>query len=175
MEARLEPIQDLLELLPAPLKVITQEHVINLLSRAIEVRHCERRHDFHDSNPTYNPSSTRFKFDLTCKPEYEDNERYEIQRTNARNILAEAKKHLRDCIVEVMKIELKGSIIKLQQKFIKGFINVTELWVNYLKHKTPNTLLPFNNEEEAESLLQKYFTSNNKDIFDYLKTDKKSS
>ena len=49
-----------------------------LIFKAIEVLHYERRVDYHIAHPTVHLSSIRFKFDLTCKAEYEKNEELKI-------------------------------------------------------------------------------------------------
>ena len=79
MEARLKLILSLLESLAAPLQNETKELSSELLSRSIEILHSERRHKYHDKNPTFLPSSLRFKFTFTCKAEYEDNKEFKEQ------------------------------------------------------------------------------------------------
>ena len=74
MEARLIPIKSLLESLPNPFSNEHKEFSTTLISKSIEVLYCERRVDHHTANPTVHPPSIRFKFNLTCKAEYEENE-----------------------------------------------------------------------------------------------------
>ena len=76
--------------------------------------HCKRRVDHHTSNHAICTSSIRFKFNLTCKAKYEENEEFKTQRILANNILMETKKSMRDCMVSVMKMEKDGAIAKLQ-------------------------------------------------------------
>ena len=77
-EAGLIPIRGLLALLPNPLSNEHKEFMTTLISKAIEVLHYERRVDYHIAHPTVHLSSIRFKFDLTCKAEYEKNEELKI-------------------------------------------------------------------------------------------------
>ena len=64
----------MLALLPNPLSNEHKEFEITLISKTIEVFHFERRVDYHIENPTFHLSYSRFKFNLTYKAEYEENE-----------------------------------------------------------------------------------------------------
>ena len=72
MAARLEPISDLLALLPKPLDQETKEFAMVLLSRSIEVLHCSKKVEYFKANPSFLLTSIRFKFKLNCKAEHED-------------------------------------------------------------------------------------------------------
>ena len=172
METRLEPIKDLLASLPSPLNLETKKFATLLLSKSIEVLHCDRKVKYHEANPSFLPSSCRFKFDLNCKVEYEDNTKIKTQQALAKNILETTKQSLRTCIVNVQKIEREGAIAKLKSEFIKGLVTLFEYYVNFNKFANPAIKPPFENEEGAEVLLQEYFHSADQAIFDYLNSDK---
>ena len=63
----LEPIKELLTSLPKPIARQIEILAISILSQTIEVIHCERRTHFHETTPSFYPSSIRFEFDLTIK------------------------------------------------------------------------------------------------------------
>ena len=105
MEDRLEPIKDMLE---SPLPSLNQENkkfATTLLSKLIEVLHCDQKVEYHLANPSFIPSFCRFKFELKCKVEYEDDSNIKTQQALAKNILEKAKQDLQEYIVNVQKIE----------------------------------------------------------------------
>ena len=73
-DLHLAPIQGLLVSLPEPFDAELETFASTLLSRAIQVIHYTRRLEFHEKNPSFIPSSIRFKHKITCKVEYEDND-----------------------------------------------------------------------------------------------------
>ena len=50
-----------------------------------------------------------------------------------------------------------------------------ELWTNYYKYETLNDAPKIDNEEGAEALLRFYFKRAPKEIYEYLRTKKKTS
>ena len=105
MEDRLEHIKDMLESLPPSLNKKTKKLATTLLSKLIEVLHCDQKVEYHLANPSFIPSSCRFKFELKCKVEYEDDSNIKTQQALAKNILKKAKQDIQECIVNVQKIE----------------------------------------------------------------------
>ena len=122
MAKKLEPIKDLVALLSKPLYKETSEFAASLLSKAIEVRHCNKREKYYRSNPDVDPNPIGFKFKLTCKLEYVDNATFKTQAAVAAKIMIEAKKSLREYMLCVMKIENKGVRLKVQNNFIEGLL-----------------------------------------------------
>ena len=94
MAKRLEPIKDLLALLPKPLSQQTSEFATSLFSKAIEVRHYDKRETYYKANPDIDPNSIGFKYKLTCKLEYEDHPIFITQAALAAKIMEETKENL---------------------------------------------------------------------------------
>ena len=118
------------------------------------------------------PTSIRFKHELTCKAEYEDNEIYITQRTITKNIIEHAKQDCCKSMVIVMEMELKGAINKLHEDFVNGLYALFECYSNYYKYAYPENAPPYSNEEGAEILLQKFFESADESIYIYLNSNK---
>ena len=145
----------------------------SLLSKSIEVIHCNQRVKSHLANTTFLPRSNRFDFKLTCKPEYEGNKVFKEQAAESKDIIEKAQKSLRECIGNVMDMELQGTILKLKNEYINGLLNLFECWVCYTKATDPDNVPPFNNHEGAEVLLQQYFhTKADDECFEYLYSNK---
>ena len=72
MAKRLEPISDPLESLPKPLSKQTSEFATKLLSKAIDVHHCNKKVSYYKDNSVILPTPIKFKFKLTCKSDYEE-------------------------------------------------------------------------------------------------------
>ena len=175
MEARLAPLQGLLESLPNALAQETKTLASKLLSRKIEVLHCERRVKYHDDNSSFLPGSIRgFKFNLTCKAEYEDTKEFKEQLTIANRLVMNTKQALRDCMVKVMELEDEGSKNKLHNMVVKGFNALFICWVNYLKFAHPDLAPPYNNDEGAEVMLAHYFNCAEDEFFTYLHIEKRA-
>ena len=119
MAKRLEPIAVLLASLPKPLSKQTSEFASSLLSHSIEVRHCERKVNYHNNNPDILPSPIRFKFKLTCKSEYEDTQNFKIQAAQSAKIMSDCKEAQRKIMISVMKMEYEGAIAKLKKNSSK--------------------------------------------------------
>ena len=130
MEARLAPIHGLLASLPNPLDKETKKFASILLSRAIEVLHCERKVDYHKKQTSYLPKPIRFKFKLETKPEYEDMKKFTDERNLADKILNECTLKLRESMVKVMDLELEGAINKLHKEFVEGMTKLFIVWTN---------------------------------------------
>ena len=60
MNKRLEPIEKTLASLPTVLASQFKDFASLILSRKIEILHCEKRTHFHETTPLFFPSSTRF-------------------------------------------------------------------------------------------------------------------
>ena len=174
MAKRLEPIEALLATLPKPLAKLTSDYATTLLSHAIEVRHCERKVNYHNENPAILPSPIRFKYKLACKPEYEDTSEFKTQATLSSNIMHKCKQDLRVCMIAVMEMELSGAINKHQKTFVEGLLELFSYWICYLKACDPENCPPFSNDKGAEVLLQMFFKGAPSEIFEYLHSDKDS-
>ena len=172
MAKRLEPISDLLESLPKPLSKQTSEFATKLLSKAIDVRHCEKKVTFYNNNPAILPTPIKFKFKLTCKSDYEENSIFKVEAARSAKIMDETRQSLRECIVRVMEMEYSGAIINLQKCFIEGILELLSYWICYHKGCYPEKCPPFSDDEGTEALLQMYFKSAPPEIFEYLGTDK---
>ena len=171
-DLRLAPIQSLLALLPEPFDAELETFASTLLSRAIQVIHYTRRLEFHEKNPSFIPSSIRFKHKLTCKVEYEDNDIFITQRTLTNKILRNTTEKLCECMVKVMIMEKEGAINKLQEEFINGLTALFVCYTNYYKFAFPDATPPYSNEEGAEVLLHKYFSIADDKIYKYLMSNK---
>ena len=167
-EERLAPIQSLLASLPEPFDVESKAFASNLLSQAIQVIHCNRRLEYHEKNPSFIPSSIRFKHKLTCKVEHEENDIFITQRALSKKILDNAIQELRQCMVKVMKMEQEGAIFKLQELYVTGLHALFNCYSNYYKFAYPDNATPYTNEEGAEILLQKFFEEADDSIYEYL-------
>ena len=141
MAKRLEPISDLLESLPKPLSKQTSEFATKLLSKAIDVRHCEKKVTFHNNNPAILPTPIKFKFKLTCKSNYEENSIFKVEAARSAIIMDETCQSLRECIVRVMEMEYSGAIINLQKCFIEGILELLSYWICYHKGCYPENVL----------------------------------
>ena len=64
---------------------------------------------YHNDNSSFLPASIRFKFNLTCKAEYEDTKEFKEQQNLANRLVMNTKQSLRDCMVKVMELEDEGS------------------------------------------------------------------
>ena len=159
MEKRLEPILQTLESLPTALASEFKEFASSILSRKIELLHCEKRTKFHETTPTFMPSSVRgyMKFELTCKTEFQDNVEFTDLKKKANLIVEEAKLALRDTIVSVQRMEEKGTKELLIKEFVQGLLDIFELCSLYTRTSVKEVEPPFDDKDASELLLQRFF------------------
>ena len=105
----------------------------SILLRKIEIVHSEKRNHFHESTPTFFPSSTILQSELSCKDEFKDNVDFIAVKDKANNIVEETKKTLRETIIPVQNIEKEKIKSLLQQEFIKGLLDIFELCLLYTR------------------------------------------
>ena len=179
MMKRLEPITRTLASLPLPLATQVKAFATLILSRKIEIIHCEKRTRFHEKNPHFYPSSTRFEFKLTCKEEYANNEIFKEQKEKAKAIVEETKKSLRETILSVHKMEEEGSKTKFMEDFMKGTLDIFELYSCYTRTADKSIELPYDDNDASEILLISFFhdyctnlTLTNKNYFEFLHSSK---
>ena len=133
MNKRLEPIEKTLASLPTVLASQFKDFVSLILSRKIEILHCEKRTHFHETTPLFFPSSTRFKFELSCKEEFKDNQEFIDLKAKAKEIVEETKKALRKTIISVQKIKEQETKSLLRQEFIKVLLDIFEMCSLYTR------------------------------------------
>ena len=176
MDKRLKPIEETLASLPKPLASQFKSFASSILSRKIEIIHCKKRTHFHESTPTFFPSSARFQFELSCKEEFKDNTEFIELKNKTNTIVEETKKALREAIISVQKIEEEGSKSLLRQEFINGLLDIFEMVSLYTRTATKDVSPPFDDQDSSEMLLQRFFYNHcaeNAHFYNYLHIDKK--
>jgi len=153
----LEPILPTLASLPTPLATQFKAFATLIFSRKIEIIHCEKRTRFHEETPDFYSSSTRIEFKLTCKEEYVSNPIFKEQRDKAKTIVEETKKSLRNTILEVQKMEETGAKERINSDFIRGLLDIFELYSCYTRTANKTIDLPYDDKDASEILLQKFF------------------
>ena len=175
MIKRLEPINDLLASLPAPIARQLEVFATSTLSNVISMIHCERRTHFHESTPSFFPSSTRFDFELTIKKEFESNKEFQDMKQQAEAIIVETKDSLRKMIVSCQKIEENGAKEKILNSFVNELVLVFKIYSIYTRTMLKKLSPPYDNEEASELLLQhfiKHYCANNEEFYEFLHVDK---
>lgn len=90
-EKRIAPLRHFRAAIPKPIAPQIEEFVSSIVSRAIELSHCEKYAHFHEMAPPIYPSSTRFECELTCKEEFKSNKEIKELKEKSKSILTEAK------------------------------------------------------------------------------------
>ena len=153
MNKRLEPIENTLASLPKVLASQFKDFASLILSRKIEILHCEKRTHFHETTPNFFPSSTRFKFELSCKEEFKDNAEFIALKEKANEIVEGTKTSLSDTIISAKKIEEEGTKALLRVEFIQGLLDIFELCSVYTRTVFKEVSPPFDDKDSSELLL----------------------
>ena len=172
MERRLEPIQPLLASLPQPLAIQFKEFATLILSRKIEIIHCNKRTQFTERNPDFYPTSILFEFELTSKDEFVVHDEFKVLRDNARQTVLDMKNSLRKTISELQVLEETWTTHTLYKEFINGLIDIFELYSSFTRESSIDDIIPYDNIEASEILLKKFFykfcSDSNDDMYTFL-------
>ena len=95
-----------------------------------------------------------------CKEEYLSNSIFKEQRNKAKMIVEETKKSLRNTIIEVQKMEETGAKERINSDFIRGLLDIFELYSRYIITANKTIDLPYDDKDASEILLQKFFYDN---------------
>ena len=157
MEKRLEPLAPLLASLPKPLSLQFKEFATLILSRKIEIIHCEKRTQFTELNPDHYQSSIPDpKFELTCKAEFVDNNEFKTLRDKAKQAVLDMKNSLRSTISELQKLEETCTKSLLIDEFFDGLTDIFELYSSFTRTSSDKSI-PYDDIEASGVLLMKFF------------------
>ena len=97
---------------------------------------------------------------------------FKALKETSKDIVLTMKKDLRTTIFNVQKMEETCSKIRIVKEFIKGLLDIFELYSSFTRNSTSDFIIPYDDIEASEMLLIQFFykfcLDSNNDFFDFL-------